>query len=52
MLVRIKGVSVFGTGSDEDITPIHTRARAQQLILEVRSNLVNCVLELMLGAMF
>jgi hypothetical protein len=28
-----------------------TRARARQLNLQVRSNLVNCVLELTLGAM-
>jgi hypothetical protein len=42
---------------DEDITSIHTingpitRSRARQLILQVRSTLVNCVSELMLGAM-
>jgi hypothetical protein len=42
---------------DEDITPIKsmhgstTRARAQQLNLQVRSNLVNYILELTLGAM-
>jgi hypothetical protein len=42
---------------DEDITSIHTmngpitRSRAQQLNLQVRSTLVNCVSELMLGAM-
>jgi hypothetical protein len=42
---------------DEDITSIHTtngpitRSRARQLILQVRSALVNCVLELTLGAM-
>jgi hypothetical protein len=42
---------------DEDITPIQTmhgsttRAHAQQLNLQVRSNLVNYILELMLGAM-
>jgi hypothetical protein len=42
---------------DEDITPIQTmhgpttRARAQKLNLHVRSNLVNCVLEITLGAM-
>jgi hypothetical protein len=42
---------------DEDITSIHTmnepitRSRARQLILQVRSALVNCVSELMLGAM-
>jgi hypothetical protein len=42
---------------DEDITPkqtIHgptTRARARKLNLQVRSNLVNCVLELTLVAM-
>jgi hypothetical protein len=42
---------------DEDITSIHTingpitRSRARQLILQVRSTLVNCVSELKLGAM-
>jgi hypothetical protein len=42
---------------DEDITSIHTmngpitRSRAWQLILQVRSSLVNCVSELTLGAM-
>jgi hypothetical protein len=42
---------------DEDITSIHTmnglitRSRARQLNLQVRSNLVNCVSELTLGAM-
>jgi hypothetical protein len=42
---------------DEDIPPIQTiygpitRARAQQLNFHVRSNLVNCVLELTHGAM-
>jgi hypothetical protein len=42
---------------DEDITSIHTmngpitRSRAQQLNLQVRSTLVNCVSELTLGAM-
>jgi hypothetical protein len=42
---------------DEDITYIHTingpitRSRARQLILQVRSTLVNCVSELTLGAM-
>jgi hypothetical protein len=42
---------------DEDITFIHTmngpitRSRAQQLILQVRSTLVKCVLEITLGAM-
>jgi hypothetical protein len=42
---------------DEDITSIHTmngpitRSRARQLNLQVRSTLVNCVSELMLGAM-
>jgi hypothetical protein len=42
---------------DEDITSIHTmngpitRSCARQLILQVRSALVNCVSELMLGAM-
>jgi hypothetical protein len=42
---------------DEDITSIHTingpitRSRARQLILQVRSTLVNCVSELTLGAM-
>jgi hypothetical protein len=42
---------------DEDITSIHTmngpiiRSRAGQLILQVRSTLVNCVSELTLGAM-
>jgi hypothetical protein len=51
--------SVFGFyfGFDEDITSIHTingpitRSRARQLILQVRSTLVNCVSELTLGAM-
>jgi hypothetical protein len=42
---------------DEDITPIQiingwtTQARARQLNLQVRSYLVNCILELMLYAM-
>jgi hypothetical protein len=42
---------------DEDISPLHTmqgpitRARARQLDLQVRSNLVNCFLELTLGSM-
>ena len=42
---------------DEDITPLHTmqgpitRARARQLDLQVRSNLVNCFSELTLGSM-
>jgi hypothetical protein len=42
---------------DEDITSIHTingpitRLRARQLILMVRSALVNCVSELTLGTM-
>ena len=42
---------------DEDITPIKTmhrpttRARARMMNLQVRSNLVNYVLELTLGAM-
>jgi hypothetical protein len=42
---------------DEDITSIHTingpitRSRARQLILQVRSTLVNCVSELTLGAL-
>jgi hypothetical protein len=42
---------------DEDITSIHTmngpitRSRARQLILQVRSVVVNCVSELTLGAM-
>jgi hypothetical protein len=42
---------------DEDITPIHTmhgpitRLHARQLNFQVRSNLVNCVFELTLGAM-
>jgi hypothetical protein len=41
---------------DEDITLIHrtyvpiTQARARQLNLQFRSNLINCVLELRLGA--
>jgi hypothetical protein len=45
------------TRPDEDITSIHTmngpitRSRAQQLNLQVRSTLVNCVSELTLGAM-
>jgi hypothetical protein len=43
---------------NEDITPIQTmhdpttRAHARKLNLQVRSNLVNCVLELTLGAMY
>jgi hypothetical protein len=43
--------------ADEDITSIHTingpitRSRARQLILQVRSTLVNCVSELTLGVM-
>jgi hypothetical protein len=43
--------------NDEDITPIQTmhgptkRAHARKLNLQVRSNLVNCVLELTLGVM-
>jgi hypothetical protein len=42
---------------DEDITSIHTingtitRSRARQLILQVRSTLVNCVSKLTLGVM-
>jgi hypothetical protein len=42
---------------DEDITSIHTmngpitRSHARQLNLQVRSTLVNCVSELILGAM-
>jgi hypothetical protein len=42
---------------DEDITSIHTinvsitRSRARQLILQVRSTIVNCVSELTLGAL-
>jgi hypothetical protein len=42
---------------DEDISPLHTmqgpitRARARQLDLQVRSNLVNCFSELTLGSM-
>jgi hypothetical protein len=42
---------------DEDISPLHTmqglttRARARQLDLHVRSNLVNCFSELTLGSM-
>jgi hypothetical protein len=42
---------------DEDISPLHTmqrpitRARARQLNLYVRSNLVNCFSELTLGSM-
>ena len=42
---------------DDDITPLHTmqgpitRARARQLDLQVRSNLVNCFSELTLGSM-
>jgi hypothetical protein len=45
------------SNSDEDITSIHTmngpitRSRARQLNLQVRFTLVNCVSELMLGAM-
>jgi hypothetical protein len=48
---------IFGVLHDEDITSIHTmngpitRSRARQLNLQVRSTLVNCVSELMLGAM-
>jgi hypothetical protein len=43
--------------SDEDISPLHTmqgpitRARARQLDLQVRSNLVNYFSELTLGSM-
>jgi hypothetical protein len=43
--------------NDEDITPIQTmyrpatRAHARKLNLQIRSNLVNCVLEVTLGAM-
>jgi hypothetical protein len=46
-----------GLDVDEDITSIHTmngpitRSRARQLNLQVCSTLVNCVLELTLGAM-
>nr|ACF84440.1 unknown [Zea mays] len=46
-----------GALTDEDITSIYTingpitRSRARQLNLQVRSTLVNCVLELTLGAM-
>jgi hypothetical protein len=42
---------------DENITSVHTmngpitRSRARQLNLQVRSTLVNCVSELMLGTM-
>jgi hypothetical protein len=45
------------TLSDEDISPLHTmqgpitRARARQLDLQGRSNLVNCFSELTLGSM-
>jgi hypothetical protein len=43
--------------NDKDITPIQTmhepttREHARKLNLQVRSNLVNCILELTLGAM-
>jgi hypothetical protein len=53
----MQGSSSNTTPSDEDITSIHTingpitRSRARQLILQVRSTLVNCVSELTLGAM-
>jgi hypothetical protein len=57
----VNGLAVAGSGeqppSDEDITSIHTmngpitRLRARQLNLQVCSALVNCVLELTLGAM-
>jgi hypothetical protein len=49
--------SCVGRRFDDDITSIHTmngpitRSRARQLNLQVRSTLVNCVLELTLGAM-
>jgi hypothetical protein len=48
---------MFNSKVDEDITPIQTmhgsttRAHARQLNLQVRSNLVNYVLDLTLGAM-
>jgi hypothetical protein len=51
------GVEMSHLGGDEDITSIHTinglitRSHARQLILQVRSTLVNCVSELTLGAM-
>jgi hypothetical protein len=47
----------LGRAFDEDISPLHTmqgpitRARARQLDLQVRSNLVNCFSELTLGSM-
>jgi hypothetical protein len=49
--------SSIAAEGDEDISPLHTmqgpitRARARQLDLQVRSNLVNYFLELMLGSM-
>jgi hypothetical protein len=52
--MKVRVIRVF---CDEDITSIHTingpitRSRARQLILHVRSTLVNCVSELTLGAM-
>jgi hypothetical protein len=54
---RFHYVAFTKTPLDEDITSIHTmnrpitRSRARQLNLQVRSTLVNCVLELTLGAM-
>jgi hypothetical protein len=50
-------ISILTTDGDEDISPLHTiqepitRARAQQLDLQVHSNLVNCFSELILGSM-
>jgi hypothetical protein len=52
-----RGRLQFKRGDDEDFTSIHTmnrlitRSCARQLNLQVRSTLVNCVLELTLGAM-
>jgi hypothetical protein len=56
-LPKLRTTSIQVGGDDEDITPIQTmhgpitRARAQELNHQVRSNLVNCVFELTLGAM-
>jgi hypothetical protein len=58
VLVNLKKQRVsYGKVIDEDITTIHTingpitQSRARQLTLQVRSTLVNCVLELTLGTM-
>jgi hypothetical protein len=50
-------IGIIHTHPDENISPLHTmqgpitRARARQLDLQVRSNLVNCFSELTLGFM-